>query len=486
MGIVLKQSSRNTIIIYIGFAIGGINVLFLYTQFLTDTYYGLVVFLLSAANLLMPLTAFGIQYTIVKFFSSYKTKLERDKFLSSAIILPLFIALPIGFLGTVFYEQLREYLAIENSLIKDYTFVIYFVAVATAYFEIFYAWAKVQMQTVFGNSIKELYHRISTMILLGLIWLDVINVQQFIWLMTASYFLRMLLMIWYALKLYTPKLTLKLPGNFLEVLKYSFYIILAGSASAILLDIDKVMLPQKEAIEFTAYYTVGVYIASLLEAPGRAMNQILQPLTSKAIQENNIEEINNLYKKSSINLLLICGLFFLLLNLNVTELYRLLPVKYSGGVFIVLMISIAKLYTMFLGNNGAIISNSKHYKVLLPYGIAMAFSVAYLNIWLIDIYGMNGAALSTLFVVLFFNTIKIWYVKIKFNIVPFTNKSFFLILIIVSFYLVFNFWNFNFHPIINIGLKSILIALTYLVIIYKLNISSDINSILNKFIKSNR
>ena len=74
MGIVLKQSSRNTIIIFVAFAIGGINTLFLYTQFLTDTYYGLVVFLLSAANLLMPLTAFGIQYTIVKFFASYKTK----------------------------------------------------------------------------------------------------------------------------------------------------------------------------------------------------------------------------------------------------------------------------------------------------------------------------------------------------------------------------------------------------------------------------
>ena len=279
MGIVLKQSSRNTLIIFIAFAIGGINTLFLYTQFLTDTYYGLVVFLLSAANLLMPLTAFGIQYTIVKFFASYKTKIERDKFLSSAIILPLFIALPIGFFGNVFYEQVSVFLASKNSMIKDYTVVIYLVAIATAYLEIFYAWSKVQLQSVFGNGIKELYHRISTMILL-LIWLDFINVQQFIWLMAASYFLRMFLMMWYALKLYAPKFTFQLPKNYKEIFKYSLYIILAGSASAILLDIDKVMLPQKEAIEFTAYYTVGVFIASVVEAPGRAMSQILQPLTS--------------------------------------------------------------------------------------------------------------------------------------------------------------------------------------------------------------
>ena len=56
------------------------------------------------------------------------------------------------------------------------------------------------------------------------------------------------------------------------------------------------------------------------------------------------------------------------------------------------MISIAKLYTMSLGNNGAIISNSKYYKILLPYAIAMALSVYFLNDWLISVLSMNGAA----------------------------------------------------------------------------------------------
>ena len=56
MGIVLKQSFINTLIVYLAFAIGGVNVLFLYTRFLDGEYYGLVTFLLSAANLLMPIT----------------------------------------------------------------------------------------------------------------------------------------------------------------------------------------------------------------------------------------------------------------------------------------------------------------------------------------------------------------------------------------------------------------------------------------------
>ena len=67
MGIVFKQSFKNTLTIYGAFAIGGVNALFLYTSFLEDTYYGLVTFLLSTANLLMPFVAFGVQYTVLKF-----------------------------------------------------------------------------------------------------------------------------------------------------------------------------------------------------------------------------------------------------------------------------------------------------------------------------------------------------------------------------------------------------------------------------------
>ena len=73
----LKQSFKNTIITFAAFGIGGVNTLFLYTNFFTDEYYGLVTFLLSTANLLMPLTAFGVQYSIVKFFSSYTSKFEK-------------------------------------------------------------------------------------------------------------------------------------------------------------------------------------------------------------------------------------------------------------------------------------------------------------------------------------------------------------------------------------------------------------------------
>ena len=166
MGIVLKQSFRNTVIIYGAFLIGGINTIVFYPRILESEFYGMVTFLLSASNLIMPLTAFGIQYTIVKFFSSYKTKEEKDKFLSSVIFLPLFIALPLGFLWDYAHDWIMSRVTEENQIIEDYTFSIYLIAIACAYFELFYSWTKVQLQTVFRNILKELWNRVFVMILL--------------------------------------------------------------------------------------------------------------------------------------------------------------------------------------------------------------------------------------------------------------------------------------------------------------------------------
>jgi O-antigen/teichoic acid export membrane protein len=288
-------------------------------------------------------------------------------------------------------------------------------------------------------------------------------------------------MMGYAFYLKRPKFTIKLPQNYKQIIRYAFYIILAGSAGTILLDIDKFMIPQKELIAQAAYYAVAVYVGSVVEAPGRAMAQIVQPLTAQALNKNDMKEVASLYQKTHINLLLISGLLFLLINVNIKELYEIIPEKFSGGLWVVLMISTAKLYHMFLGNNGAIISNSKYYKILLPYGVVMALTVMALNYWLIDLIGIDGAALSTLFTVLVFNSIKLWYVKRKFGLLPMTRKTYLLLLLLVIFFIGFYFWEFPFHPIINIVLKSFLLGVMYLIVTVKLKIAEEAIAVWNRF-----
>src|SRR5210317_1694357 len=116
MGIVFKQSLSNTIILIFGFAIGGINVLFLYTHFLHEDYFGLITFLLSTANILLPLVVFGMQHTIIKYFSSYKTKIERDSFLTTSVIFPIVIIIPAGLLGVLLYENISVWISTKNIL----------------------------------------------------------------------------------------------------------------------------------------------------------------------------------------------------------------------------------------------------------------------------------------------------------------------------------------------------------------------------------
>src|SRR5690606_6358927 len=127
MGIVLKQSIQNTVSTYIGFVIGALNTLFLYIHFLSDEYYGLVGFLLSTATVMMPLLAFGINNTLIKFYSTFKKKSEKTNFLTFCLYLPLLVIIPVGLIGYLGYNTIVGFLARENPIIEDYVWSIYLI-----------------------------------------------------------------------------------------------------------------------------------------------------------------------------------------------------------------------------------------------------------------------------------------------------------------------------------------------------------------------
>lgn len=480
MGIVFKQTSWNIVTITVAILIGGINTLYFYPEFLREQYYGLVVFLLATSNLLQPLMSFGAQHTIIKFFSSFKNSKEKDEFLSSIIFLPLFFILPVCFLVIQFHDLIAEFLSVKNPIIKSYVWVIFLVSFATSYFEVFYAWSRVQFKSIFGNILKEIYPRIAVFILLFLVSIDILTKENFVWWLTGLYYIRLIIMIIYSLFLYTPKFSVKIPNNFKEILLYSIYILLAGSAASFLIDIDKYMIPQKQAISQTAYYAVAVFIATVVEIPGRAMFQIINPLVAKALNEENFVELKNLYKQSSENLLIVCGLFFLLINLNIDSFYMLLNnQEYSDASLVVLIISSAKLIQMSFGCGPAILATSKFYKITLPFSIAMAVSVYFLNDYLIDLYGINGAAISTFIVLLIFTVLKIIYIRYKVKLQPFNFNSIKIFTSILLIYFFNSYINLELSPLIEIIIRSVIILMTYVIIIYFFGVSKKMKDLLN-------
>ncbi len=483
MGIVLRQSFRNTVILFLGFSIGGINTLFLYTRFLHEDYYGLIIFLLSTATIILPLLVFGMHQTVIKYFSSFKTKKEKDSLLISTLFIPLLVIIPLALVGAYFYETIATWLSVENPMIKKYTYLIFIVAIFMGYFEVFYAWTRVQFNSVFGNFIKEIFARVCVSILLVALYFKWITDEQFIYAIVIVYAVRMIIMKLFALYVYFPKFIFKLPSNIKEIVSFSLYIIVAGSAAGILLEIDKFMIPQMEQIAEVAYYSVGIYIASVVAIPTRAMQQITSPITAKDLNENKSDEVEKLYKQSSINLLVIGGLLFLLINLNISDLYELInKPQFTKGIWIVLIISVAKMMELALGTGNAILVNSKYYKIFFYLSIAMALSVILLNRWLIGLIGINGAALATLITVIVYNTIKIMYVKAKLKIQPFTGNTIKIIGIVSVFFAAFYFWNFSFHPIINIALKCLIISLLYVLLIRIFHISEDIDKLFSKYV----
>lgn len=475
MGIVFNQSLRNTLVLILGFAIGGVNVLFLYTHFLDAEYFGLITFLLSSANLVMPLLVFGMQHTIVKFFTSYDQKQQRDDFLVITLFLPLLVILPLGFLGTVFYRHIAEFLSRENVIIEQYTWLIFILAVCMGYFEVFYAWSRVQLRSVFGGFVREIFARVFVTFLLLAVYLGWIDNEGFVYAVVWVYFLRMLIMLFYALRLYMPRFRgFRMPDNMREILTFSFYIILAGSAGTIVLEIDKFMIPQMTDISQVAYYSVGVYIASVIAIPNRAMQQIINPITARELNANNLPEVGSLYQRSSLNLLIVGGLLFLLINANIREIYQFIDrPEYAAGMFIVLVISISELVKLSLGTNGAILTNSSLYRVLFYLSLAMAVSVFILNRLLIEQLGIDGAALATLIVVVAFSAIKVYYVYRKLGMQPFTGKTGVLVVLIAVVFVIFYLLEFDLHPLIAILIKGALITVVFLFSVLRMRISED-------------
>ncbi|UAB82993.1 polysaccharide biosynthesis C-terminal domain-containing protein [Zunongwangia sp. SCSIO 43204] len=482
MGVIINQSVKNMATTYAGFGLGALNTLFLYTYFLDQQYYGLVSFLLSAANLMWPFMAFGVHSTIVKFFSSYKTKEEKDKLLNLALILPLAISLILGLIGHFTYEFLLDYFSDGNELVKPYVWLIYLLAIATAYFEIFFAWAKIYYKSVFGNFMKEVVHRLGTTILLFLVYFEVLEADNFMYGVGVVFLFRLVVMGAYAFKLHRPSLKFSFPSNLSRVLKYTALILIAASVATALLDLDKVMIESYLPIENVAIYGIGIYIATVISVPQKAMHQITNPITAEYLNTRNFEKLEDLYKKSSINLSIVSALIFILIITNVHTLYELIPEEYSLSILIVLLISLVKLYDNILAINNSILFNSDYYRLVLAIGVLLVILAFLLNLFFIPRFGIEGAAMATFIAFFIYNTSKIILVQKKFKMNPFTKQSFLLFALIILFAIAFYFWEFPFHPILNIALKGSITSVLYISAIYFFKFSEEINAMLKSIL----
>jgi O-antigen/teichoic acid export membrane protein len=324
------------------------------------------------------------------------------------------------------------------------------------------------------------------MVLLVAVHFDCITKDTFVYSVALAYFGQLLGMVLYAVNVRKPVFRLVIPDNLKEIVQYSLFIIISGGVAVMLVDFDKVMIPHYKDIGQNALYAVAIFISTVIAVPSRAMTQIVAPITAKLMVEEKFEELNDLYKKSAINLQIIGGFIMLLIFLNIKEMYHLIPKDYSGGIWVVFMIGLSKFYDVLLGNNNSIIVNTKYYRTVLLFGVFTVVLMIVLNMIFIPWYGIEGSAFATLLTVAVYNTIKFIYVVKKMNLFPFTKKTMYSLLVITLNFVLFYYWDFPFHTILNIVLKSILITVFYVICNYKLKLSSEINTVVDTTLKKLR
>jgi O-antigen/teichoic acid export membrane protein len=482
MGMVFKQSMSNMVITYLGFAIGAINTLFLYARFLSDTYFGLVGVILATSAILMPILALGVPNTMIKFYSGYPDKKSQDSFLAMMLLLPMVLILPMALFSYLANDVIGSFIGQQNAIVENYVWHIFLIAMAMAYFEVFYSWSRIHMRSVFGNFMKEIFARLGVMLLLFGVYFEYLSVEGFMQALVGLYLLRTLIMKGYAYYLRRPKFNLRIPANFKSILTYSFLIILGGSTAVVLLEVDKFMINQFIEIEKVAYYSVAVFIATVISVPSRAMHQITYPMTAALLNNRDKNGLAILYQKSSLTLFIVSGLIFILILLNLGDLYLLLPENYRGGFIIVFLIGLSRLFDAVLGNNNAILYNSDHYRAILFMGVLLAVCTVIFNWILIPRIGIEGAALATFIAIFIYNLIKLIYVHHKLGLQPFTPETLKVFFLMVFIAAIFFPLQFPFHPIANIAIKSALISITYVAVLYRFKISEDIFGILSKYL----
>jgi len=505
MGIIARQGIKQSIVTYLGIAIGAVNILFIYPKMLEGEQYGFIQALISAAKIFLPFVLLGSMYMIVRFFPDFKDKQNGHNGYLPFILLwgnvgfTLFAAIFIGFQKEIFsiFKANQDMVADYGNYLLP---ILYFLAIATILTKYISNFHRIAIPSIFNDLFLKIGAPILC-ILFGFQLLDFGNLLQgYAWL----YGIIVIALVYYTY--YLGQLFLKLDFKKFtrEKLKsigtYASYGILGGLGTSIIPHIDNLMVASLMDFENTAIYIIPNFITSAIDAPRRAIVGIAAPLIAESWKKNDLKHIQELYQKTSLNQLIV-GVFLLLLAWSsIDHLYTLIPegpnkTNYEAGKYIVLILGLSKVFDMVTGVNSEIIGYSKYFRFNFYAIVLLSVFAILANYFLIPIYGIKGAALATLISYAIFNLIKFVFLLYKLNLQPFTWQTLQVIILgIVIYFIVYyapdlsglipaiDFKNII-AALLNIAFKSIAIALLFGGAVLYFRLSEDISSLVGTFWK---
>jgi O-antigen/teichoic acid export membrane protein len=510
MGIIRQQSVKSTIITYIGFTIGAINLMFVMPYYFSNTQIGLIQVFVAFATQLVTLGSLGMSIVINKFLPYYQAHLEPPK--RDLITLVLTVG-TIGVTMLIGIFFLNEDLVIrkfsKNSpLLVEYLYLFPAFALGYFYYYIFESFNNNYKFTAWSSFVRELFYKVFNLIATLLFAIGLLSFTGVMQMYTLMYWGGALLLIVNLAKyklFYIPfkisSLTKRLRKN---IAQYSLSSWGISVLSVSFQFVDTFAIAGLIGLGQAAIYSVAKFMISTIVIPSSSVLAVSVPLISDAWRRNDKLKIEEIYKKTALVLVIIGGLCFFLIMSNVNDILHILPDEFYGSpdafkqaILVITILGFARMLDFATSVNSHILQNSKkYYWADLTTNIGSLILAIPLNYIFIKSYSIVGAAMAYLALALFSNSFKAIYLYIKEKIHPFSQSWFLLfgvfVFVIIAGYILNYFFQHSFFEnfvhnnvtrILRISARSIILLVLYVALVYWLNISEDISEMIKLVFK---
>ncbi len=494
MGNIRKQTIISSILVYIGFFIGAINT-YLYVKeghFSAEQFALTRVFFDIGQNFYV-FASLGIIPIVLKFYPYYKSNLPDNKndLLSWALLTSL-VGFTIVLIGGYLIEPLivRKFTERSKLIVEYYHFIFPF-AFGMLIFSVFEAYYWALHKTIIPNFLKETGLRILTLVLILLYYFGLISYHTFIQLFSTLFIVISLILFGYLIYLNKWHFTLtrsKVTKRFFKKMMGMQGLIFGGMIINVLgQTMDSIFIASLKGLGFAGVYTLALYAANFVQVPQRSMQSIATGIISQAWKDKKYAEINRIYQRSSINMLLMSLFIFGFILLNITELFSVMHVKedFNAAISLIVVLGLVRVIDAGTGVNGTIIATSTFWKFDFFSGVLMLAVRLPLTYFFIKKFGTIGAAYSELIGYSMYNFIRFEFLRRKFNMQPFTLKTLITLAMAASLF-VLVYFGFNFlNGWASLVTKTMVFASAFMFLTIKLKLTPDseqlIDSIKNRF-----
>lgn len=491
MGEIRKQGITNSIITYTGILIGFLNIVIIQPNFLTPEELGLTRILFSFSALLATLMPLGLGNITIKFFPLFKNPETRNSGYFGFLLLSGFTGfLVVSSILLLLKSYILNQFVEQSSLLTEFFIMIFPLMLFLGFNSLLSIYSFSLFKTSFPTMLNDVIIRVGSILIVSAYYLKWLSFDSFIILFVSVYGIQTLLLISYIFIIDKPGFKINFPKfrevGFSKIIKYGLVMSVASLSSLGLRYIDTIFVGKFLTLSMVAIYSVAALIPTIIEAPLVALEKITSPKIADAWAKKNIDEIRKIYYDSSIYLLLIGGLIFIGVNINIQDLLKIIPKDYSLGINVVFMLSLSTMFNMATGVNNSVIYNSEYYR----YGVGLLYLLIIFtvitNLIFIPLYGLEGAALATMISGFIYNSLKFILIKRKFQLNPFNIKTLWLVFIILLV-LVLGFivpsTNNGFADII---IRSGIVTLAYILLVYYIKIAPELFVLAKDFLKGKK